>query len=180
MKILVISDSHMYNDILIKIINSIKCDLIIHCGDSSLPQNDPLLKRFITVRGNHDEDFLPFTQEITLVNKKCLITHGHRFNIYAGYETLCQYMEEHNYDLCFHGHTHVPHHVIYQGKEFINPGSTMFNRGEFGLGSFAIVEMTQNNISVQFYDSKTLMPLDDNILENGNKILEEFKNIIKK
>ena len=46
MKMLVVSDSHMYNDILEHITNKWKnkVDLLVHCGDSSLLPDDPLLK----------------------------------------------------------------------------------------------------------------------------------------
>ena len=45
MKMLVVSDSHMYNDILEHITNKWKnkVDLLVHCGDSSLLPDDPLL-----------------------------------------------------------------------------------------------------------------------------------------
>ena len=48
MRILVVSDSHMYNDILEDITKKWKnkVDLLVHCGDSSLPPNDPLLKDY--------------------------------------------------------------------------------------------------------------------------------------
>ena len=44
MKMLVVSDSHMYNDILEHITNKWKnkVDLLVHCGDSSLLPDDPL------------------------------------------------------------------------------------------------------------------------------------------
>ena len=48
MRILVVSDSHMYNDILDDITKrwKNKVDLLVHCGDSSLLPNDPLLKDY--------------------------------------------------------------------------------------------------------------------------------------
>ena len=58
MKMLVVSDSHMYNDILENITNKWKnkVDLLVHCGDSSLLPDNPLLKDYdIVVHGNHDE-----------------------------------------------------------------------------------------------------------------------------
>ena len=62
MKMLVVSDSHMYNDILEHITNKWKnkVDLLVHCGDSSLLPDDPLLKDYdIVVHGNHDEEVFP-------------------------------------------------------------------------------------------------------------------------
>ena len=34
MRVLILSDSHMYNDILMNILDNIQCDCIVHCGDS--------------------------------------------------------------------------------------------------------------------------------------------------
>ena len=62
MRILVVSDSHMYNDILEDITKrwKNKVDLLVHCGDSSLLPDDPLLKDYnIVVHGNHDEEVFP-------------------------------------------------------------------------------------------------------------------------
>ena len=60
MKVLVVSDSHMYNDILADITKrwKNKVDLLVHCGDSSLLPDDDLLKDFdIVVHGNHDDKY---------------------------------------------------------------------------------------------------------------------------
>ena len=46
MRYLVVSDTHMYNDIFENITKHFyeHVDIMIHCGDSSLPCHDPLLK----------------------------------------------------------------------------------------------------------------------------------------
>ena len=67
-----------------------------------------------------------------------LITHGHRFNVYAGYDYLVDYMNKADIHICFHGHTHVPHYEIYKNKIFINPGSIMFNRGQSQCGAMLL------------------------------------------
>ena len=75
MKILVVSDSHMYNDILEHITNKWKnkVDLLVHCGDSSLLPDDPLLKDYdIVVHGNHDEEV--FSHYV--VYKDIFVTHA--------------------------------------------------------------------------------------------------------
>lgn len=179
MKILLISDSHLYDEILNNILNNIKTDIIIHCGDSVFKEDEPLLKKIYTVRGNHDFDFLPINQTLKIENYKCLITHGNHYNVYAGYEKLYQYMLKNNYDICFHGHTHVPHIEYYKDKLFINPGSTMFNRGYTGCGSFAIVEINQNKITVDFYNSQTFEKIPQSLIEENQSILDEFKELVK-
>ena len=44
MKILLVSDSHGYDDELKKVLENVKCDLKIHCGDSCFDKNSPFIK----------------------------------------------------------------------------------------------------------------------------------------
>lgn len=180
MKILLLSDSHLYNEILDHVLKNNSADLIIHCGDSIFQEDEPLLKRMITVRGNHDLEFLPIKKTIYIENYKCLITHGQCYNIYAGYETLYQLMKKENYDICFHGHTHVPYMKNYKGKLFINPGSIMFNRGQTNCGSYAIVNINDKQISVKFYNSRTLQQIPQTMIDANKAVLDEFKELIDK
>lgn len=175
MKILVVSDSHRFDDDLIRVVNKYKnkVDLMIHCGDSSLPIDDPLINEFdIAVQGNHDFD--PFPKYV--VKDNILVTHGHYYNVYSGYETLSQLCHENHTSICFHGHTHVPTHQIYKGIHFINPGCLMMNRGSYGYGTYAIVET--NPLQVHYYHHHTDEQCDQ-IIEEGLELLEEFKEIVK-
>lgn len=175
MKILVVSDSHLYNEMLkkITIYYKNKVDLMIHCGDSSLLKNDPILKDYLCVKGNHDDDDFP----ISIIKDNILITHGHKFGVYQGYQKLISLCKEKQIQICLHGHTHVPTHQIYEGIHFINPGSTMINRGSYGFGSFAVIDI-QGDIDVHFYHHETFEKCDY-IIEEGLELLEEFKNIVK-
>ena len=180
MKILLISDSHLYNETLKKIIDHYpNMDYYIHCGDSSLKNNDPLLNNFIVVKGNHDQENFETCQSLKINKYNILITHGNSFNIYGGFEELYQYMIKNNFNVCFHGHTHVPNTQKYRDMIFINPGSTMINRGEFGYGSYAVVDI-QESIEVTFYNSETFQKIDFKDIIAGRKILDEFKKICTK
>lgn len=176
MKILLLSDSHYYNDILYKITKEYKnkVDLLIHCGDSSIKKDDPLIKEYLTVIGNHDHDDYPEY----LIYNDILITHGHLYDVYLGYERLIKLCKEHNCKYCFHGHTHIPTHQIHEDIHFINPGSIMMNRGTYGYGSFSIVEINENHIEVHFYHHDTFEQCDD-IIQNGYALLSEIKEMIK-
>ncbi len=180
MKVLLISDSHLYNEILDHVLQNNQADLIIHCGDSVFQQNEPLLEKMHVVRGNHDQDFLPIDEIIEIENHQCLITHGHCYNIYAGYETLYQHMIETNCDICFHGHTHVPYIKEYRHKFFINPGSIMFNRGQTNCGSYAIVNIDPETVDVHFYNSQTLEEIHQSLIKQNIAILNEFKELVTK
>ena len=58
MKLLVVSDSHLYENYLQRVVTHYRfhVDYMIHCGDSSLPVDDPYIQLFdIVVKGNHDD-----------------------------------------------------------------------------------------------------------------------------
>lgn len=176
MKMLVVSDSHMYNDILEHITNKWKnkVDLLVHCGDSSLLPDDPLLKDYdIVVHGNHDEEVFPHY----VVYKDIFVTHGNDYHVYTGYDELIQACKENHCTICFHGHTHVPTIQIHEGITFVNPGSAMINRGSYGYGTYAIVETEPFNVI--YYDSLDHHICNQEVLEEGMALLDEFKKIVK-
>jgi putative phosphoesterase len=176
MKILLISDSHHYNDIFQSALDFHQndVDLKVCCGDTSLTVEDPLIKSFdYVVKGNHDWDNFP---NYTVFQNICL-THGNLYHVYRGYEELIELCQKENCLLCFHGHTHVPTIQRHRNITFINPGSLMMNRGSYGYGTYAIVDIT-NEIHVTYYHHMTHQPCPDNILIEGRKLLEEFKKII--
>jgi len=176
MKILLVSDSHYYNEYLQKITKAYKdqVDIMIHCGDSSLPVDDPLLDHYLCVKGNHDDADFP----TYIIKDNICIMHGHLKHVYYGYDEMIAFCKQHHCQYCFHGHTHVPTHQIHQGIHFINPGSLMMNRGQYGFGTFAIVEIVDDRLSVHFYHHDTFQQCD-HILDEGLQLLEEFKNLVK-
>lgn len=96
MKLLILSDTHLQNDLLKNITDKYPgMDYYIHCGDSSLKNDDPLLKKYLTVNGNHDRPGTFKTNIIFNAGKyRCLITHGNKFNIYYGNEQLLAFMKK--------------------------------------------------------------------------------------
>lgn len=178
MKILVVSDSHLYGDYLHRVteLYKNKVDLMVHCGDSSLSLYDSLIYQYnLVVQGNHDD--APFAKY--LVYQDICVTHGHFYNVYYGYEDLIKLCQQLHCHICFHGHTHVPTHQIHQGIHFINPGSLMMNRGSYGYGTYAIVERTNQHLLVTYYHHQTDQPIDKSILSEGLELLDEFKQILK-
>lgn len=182
MQLLVVSDSHLQNDLLKNITNKYpNMDYYLHCGDSSLEKDDPLLEKYLTVNGNHDKLGTFKTNIIITAGKyNCLITHGNNFNIYYGNEQLLAYMNDYHLDIAFHGHTHVPSYYVANNKYIINPGSIMINRGNYGFGTYAIVTIDDNNIKVTYYHSSTFKECSKLVLRDGKLMLEEFKNYFKK
>lgn len=177
MKILAISDSHYYNEDLNRILKKYKnsVDCIVHCGDSSLKQDDLLIKQMdIVVKGNHDDEDFPIYE---IYNHIC-VTHGHYYNVYKNYDELLKLCKDNNCFLCIHGHTHVPTFQIYKQIYFINPGSLMMNRGSYGFGTYAIINLDNNQINVDFFHHHTDMHVSNDILTEGLELLDEFKKLV--
>lgn len=179
MKLLVVSDSHGYDEELKFILENVTYDALIHCGDCHFDEKNPFLKLFdVIVQGNHDESFLPLEATFKTPLGDVFICHGHTFHVYKGYDDIVQHIANKNISICFHGHTHVPHIEKYNNILFINPGSTMFNRGLSECGSYAVVEIT-DKVQVQFYDSRTLKKIPQSVIDKDQDILNEFKLFAK-
>ena len=180
MKLLILSDTHLFNDIL-KNVNDHYLDITdyhIHCGDSSLNKDDVLLKDYnIVVEGNHDNNQFP----IYSIYNNILVTHGHKYNIYRYYDDLVNLCHENNCKYCLFGHTHIPTVDVIDDITFINPGSLMINRGTYGYGTFVVCDYIDQHIyNIQFINSETLEKADDFILDEGKELFKEFRGYEKK
>ena len=125
------------------------------------------------VHGNHDEEVFPHY----VVYKDIFVTHGNDYHVYTGYDELIQACKENHCTICFHGHTHVPTIQIHEGITFVNPGSAMINRGSYGYGTYAIVETEPFNVI--YYDNLDHHICNQEVLEEGMVLLDEFKKIVK-
>lgn len=133
MKVLIVSDTHGYNDVLWEIIKKEEpFDMMIHCGDIECdPQiiRDKVDCTLHMVAGNNDYD--PDMDRIRIFNIgrfKALLTHGHRQHIYSGTDALYYLGMENQVDYLFFGHTHVPVVRSEGGITLINPGSLTYPR----------------------------------------------------
>lgn len=179
MRLLVMSDTHLQNDLFKKINEHYPdMDYYIHCGDSSLDKDDPLLKKYYVVKGNHDMSDFPVNIILSIKSQRILITHGNAFDIYYGNDKIEKFMIENNINICFHGHTHVPAYTKHDDRLIINPGSVMINRSSYGYGTYAIVEIA-DQITVKYYNSATFEECTDIALSDGLAMLEQFKEILK-
>ncbi len=178
-KVLLISDSHFENDILEEVINYHQdIDLYIHCGDSSLPYHHALLNNFITVKGNHDEDDRFLTDRFTNINGiRTFITHGHLYHVYKSDEMLIEKAKKLKCTLILHGHTHIPEFKKIGPYTIINPGSLMFNRGNYGYGTYAIMTISDDlDIHCHFYHHITHEIVDEVVLSDGKEMLQMLRN----
>ena len=181
-KILLISDTHLENRIFKNIVQRhFDSDYFIHCGDSSLSFNDPLLQGFITVHGNHDEDpRFDYDRFIKIENRRIFITHGQLYKVYDSYDLLYEKALKMKCDLVFHGHTHIPTVEKKGSVLFINPGSGMFNRGSYGFGTYAIVTINKDQVEVHFYHHETHEQVDNIVLPDGKAMLSELRALQKR
>lgn len=163
MKLLIVSDSHGDDQILQTLVEHYEgqVDALIHCGDSELSWTDPLRSHFIIVQGNmdFDQDF-PLQETTTIADQKILVVHGHRYGVNFGLEQLSLLAQEQAANLVFYGHTHQLACVMDQGRLFLNPGSISQPRGRFVSlrGTYAIVEVADGQIQVQYYQ-RNLQPV---------------------
>ncbi|MGM8366345.1 metallophosphoesterase family protein [Virgibacillus sp. W0181] len=151
-KVLVMSDSHGLINEISEIKASHQCDFYIHCGDSELPLDTPVLRDFISVRGNCDFQ-AAFEQErfMMIGGIAFFITHGHLYNVKSDLISLAYRAQETNAQVVCFGHSHVAG-VIKEGKQlFINPGSIRMPRGRKEK-TYVIMEWNSSDmIHINFY-----------------------------
>ena len=145
MKILLVSDSHSDYESLNRLYQMYpNMDLYLHAGDSE--QDEFSIKPFISVRGNCDHyyDFPNF-----------LVIPSPYGNIYVQHTPFVSksVINEHNAKIVIHGHTHSRRNEMINGILFINPGAISYARDKYD-GSYAIINIEENQIEVKFYTLK--------------------------
>lgn len=173
-KILLISDTHRDDETFKKIKQRHQdAMLMIHAGDSCLSKDDPLLSQMKVVRGNHDfgNDFPEY-----IVLPPFFICHGHTFGVYQTFEKVIAKAKEYHCSIVIHGHTHIAYDKVHENIRIINPGSAMFNRGNYGYGTYALMDM--DNQEIKFYHHLTHQDVTDIVLEDGLQTLSEFRELL--
>lgn len=175
MKILLLSDTHGELESTRKLIRIHKeVDLKIDLGDIGFALKE--LDDFIVVKGNHDKQLkLPMQQIVEVEGHRILCVHGDMFEadvmeevfsikvddtedimqvcMDVLYRHIAEYAKEKDCDVVFFGHTHIRVWEIYDGITIINPGSLLFGM-DGNDKSYAIVNVTKEDIQVEFYDMK--------------------------
>ncbi len=154
MKILVVSDSHRYNEN-IEIIKSKvgKLDMVIHCGDTEGTE-DYIRSLFpctvCIVAGNNDYfSNIPQEATFTIGEKRVMVTHGHRHHVNAGVDMLVRDAINKKADIVIFGHTHRPMIEHRDGVIVLNPGSISYPRQADRRPSYIIIE-TNSRGDVQY------------------------------
>lgn len=148
MKILVVSDSHGRNVYLEKVLETVEPDMLIHLGD--LEGSEIFIQNKVScpvemVPGNNDY-FSDLEREkmITIGRYKVLLTHGHRYRVHFGTETLKDWARQMGADIVMFGHTHIPLLDTSTDVTALNPGSISQPRQEGRIPTYAIVELDRN------------------------------------
>lgn len=103
-------------------------DVLIHLGDYirdawALRAAFPTLPLY-AVAGNCDFSARePDTQLVLLGPVRVLLTHGHRYGVKNGTDSLLAAAREQGAALVLYGHTHIPRCETLGGVTLLNPGS---------------------------------------------------------
>lgn len=154
MKYLVVSDNHGNREILENLFDRYRgtVDLMIHCGDSELPSDDPLWGGVQKVTGNCDYDSgYPRTLTIDTPFDRIFVTHGHLYDVRFGLQTLSLKAAEEGANLTLFGHTHQIACQQVGDCLFLNPGSIEQPRGNIQEKSYCLIESKEEVFQVQYY-----------------------------
>lgn len=156
MKILVFSDSHGNNDLMIDIIekNKDEFDCIFHLGDHA--EDAMLIEEKFTdipvhfVRGNNDMINVPFSKKVILEGVTFILTHGHKQGVNFGVSNLGYFAEENGADVAVFGHTHEAFLQNDGGIAIFNVGSITYPR-DISSPSFGSIEIKDGEVDFKVY-----------------------------
>ncbi|MGX6961459.1 metallophosphoesterase [Vagococcus xieshaowenii] len=157
MKYLVVSDNHGERDILVELADKYRqqVDIMFHCGDSELLPTDSLWQDFIVVTGNCDYDhrYKKF-QEVSVGEDTIYMTHGHLSAVRLDLQSLFYEAKEKQANIALYGHTHVLHSEMVEDMLIVNPGSISQPRYPYRVKTYAIINSTPEQYSVDYYNEK--------------------------
>ena len=143
MKLVVMSDSHGYNDNVRTVLKKEKgADYFIHLGD--LCCDSRLFPQLIVIRGNNDYDHdLPLQLVSEFNGVRFFICHGHRFLFYSREKEIAQEARRNHCQYALFGHSHEFCDEVIDGVRLLNPGSLMYNRSGEEIG-YLIIEISDD------------------------------------
>lgn len=155
MKCLVLSDSHGRVDYIERVLRMHPdAEVVFFLGDglsdADARASSDKSKMWLAVRGNCDfrgmfkESMANKTDEIILMGKKIVLTHGDLYGVKASDSGLYALRESRGADIILYGHTHIPRSEYVSGDNpfyLFNPGSL----GEYPH-SFGILTLSENAV----------------------------------
>lgn len=163
MKYLVVSDNHGDRESLVELLATYKgkVDGMFHCGDSELEPTDELWQDFLVVTGNCD--YYPEykkEQVVSIGSDTILMSHGHLTNVRFSLDQLLYRAQEVGANIALFGHTHELGVELIDGILALNPGSIRLPRGRYQIKTYAIIDSSEQQYVVQYYDDQH-QPLRD-------------------
>ncbi len=146
MKILIISDTHRYNDNFNKVLDiEDPIDMLIHCGDIEDCEDFYLGSVSCPVHmvaGNNDIfSELPSDDEFMIAGHKVFLTHGNHYYVSLENKILVEEALSRGADIVMYGHIHRPVLDIRSDITVINPGSLTYPRQEGRRPSYVVMEV---------------------------------------
>lgn len=166
MRVLIVSDSHGLRKELQELKNFHEdVDLFIHCGDSELSPQDPVLEGFEIVQGNCDfNGNFPNQLLLNAQDHKIFVTHGHLYQVKSNLLNLHYKAQEMNANIVCFGHSHLLGVEKIDKTLFINPGSIRLPRGRKEK-TYVIIDIEKDRYIIRVYEflGKELKELQQNI-----------------
>lgn len=134
MRALVISDSHLRLETLIKIYEKEQPEIVICAGDHSKDGEELSYifsqSEYYIVQGNCDifDRSNPVEMVFQLKDKKILLAHGHEYGVKSNYHTIYRRGIELGCDLVIFGHTHIQYYDKDEKIILFNPGAVLNNQ----------------------------------------------------
>lgn len=152
-KILIVSDSHRLTNELQTIKERHNVSYRIHCGDSELLQDHPIIKDFLTVEGNCDyPGEFNVEEQMTVKDLNIYVTHGHLYQVKTNLLPLTYRAAEVNAHIVCFGHSHMAGVEKIDGRIYINPGSIRAPRRRQEKSYVILSWSDPTEIFVDFYD----------------------------
>ncbi|MCD8095633.1 MAG: metallophosphoesterase [Ruminococcus sp.] len=100
----------------------------------------------LNVSGNCDYgSFTPNSNLYDMGSSRIFYTHGHRFSVKYGVDTLVTKAKEVGADIALFGHTHERYYKYIDGVHVLNPGSASCPR-DGSKPSYAFIDITDGGI----------------------------------
>lgn len=154
MRVLIVSDTHGYNDNFMKVVEKEKdIGLIVHLGD--IKDLEDYIEEVTgvpcyAVRGNNDYgSMLPAQSIIMLGSHRTFITHGHDYGVSYSDSVIREHAKALECDIVMYGHTHMPEIEKIGSITLINPGSLTYPRQPGRKPSYIMAE-TDSKGDVKF------------------------------
>ncbi|MDR0739383.1 MAG: metallophosphoesterase [Mycoplasmataceae bacterium] len=150
-RILILSDSHGVNDLMVRIIQKETADLVVHAGDYSTSISWMKQHFHYFIDGNNDYDWKN-VEVFSFDGFKFLLTHGSEqwsWDQNKWMKRLRELGKENEADVVIFGHSHKELIDTSDKPFLLNPGSISLPRNRELQKSYAIIEIENSQLRFQ-------------------------------